>query len=112
MKDDRKMGGRRLFSLFVLIIIVLAVGVPQVSAFTRKHTVQINDEFTIRELGIYPFPLKGYFWDRNYLQIIYAWQQSSDGYYAIKFKAIQCGNTTVAFKGVIHNNYYKITITC
>ncbi len=105
------MGGRRLFSLFVLIIIVLAVGVPQVSGFTWKHTVQLNHYFSLREFSMYPFSPEGYSWDPNYLQKIKAWNTGPD-YYDIKFKAIQCGNSTVVFKGVTYNNYYEITVTC
>ena len=110
MRDDRKMGGRRLFSLFVLIIIVLAVGVPQVSAFTPEYTVQLNDEFTLKDLGLYQVPPHGYHWDPNYLQKINAWKPDPF-YYNIKFKAIQCGTTTVVFNSHNHANYRKITIT-
>jgi hypothetical protein len=52
-RDVGKMGGRRLFSLFVLMIIVLAVGVPQVSAFTWKHNVPLNHYFSLREFTMY-----------------------------------------------------------
>jgi hypothetical protein len=52
-----------------------------------------------------------YSWDPNYLQMINAW--NSGAYiYNMKFKAIQCGNTTVVFKGAFYNNHYKITVTC
>jgi hypothetical protein len=93
------------------VIVILTLGVPPVSAFTEELAVNINEKFILHEFSMYPFNPEGYSWDPLYFECIKQWQSGPD-WHEIKLKAIQCGDSTVVFKGVTWTNYYNVKVKC